>query len=496
MQLAQAKDVLHSRFEQLQAIESNIRSELENGICAQLTQKIQSIQSRRHGAGWKGYLLARTAREVFCGHLSLATLDYKKPNAVKEAVLKEDWLNAIRYTLEDGVQALLREYINSQHSTVLDLVDACRSQGDAVILVMAPYFTKERLADGYFQRVQAVDRMFPATSLKIYASWADADTITSISHVQIWDETHIEICYPQANGGNDEWIHQIARRADVVYHHSITFANELVTVDDSISKIFDMHGAYPEELCLYGRYAQAEIDERQERLAMEHGQCLVCVTQSMVRHLEEKYGQIPETVILLPIFDAERICQCRKERKKQKENLAVVYAGGMQKWQNVKMMQRAVRQAGSGLQFYFFTPDPDAFWKSWGHRHHLKNMEVCAKTPEEVLEAYGVCDYGFLLRDNTTVNRVACPTKLVEYLAAGILPILYEPNVGDFLQDGMAYISLNDFLSRNFPTKEEREDYAKQNLKVIEKMKARYTQGKKELQDWIDQTRVIGGARQ
>ena len=39
-------------------------------------------------------------------------------------------------------------------------------------------------------------------------------------------------------------------------------------------------------------------------------------------------------------------------------------------------------------------------------------------------------DYGLLLRQSSTVNRVACPVKFGEYLACGVRPIL-TPGIGD-----------------------------------------------------------------
>ena len=84
------------------------------------------------------------------------------------------------------------------------------------------------------------------------------------------------------------------------------------------------------------------------------------------------------------------------------------------------------------------------------------------------------------------VNRVACPTKLVEYLAAGILPILNTPNIGDFVRDGMAYISLEDFVSEKLPPREEKERLVEQNLKVVRTLEERYHQGRQQLCAWME----------
>lgn len=53
--------------------------------------------------------------------------------------------------------------------------------------------------------------------------------------------------------------------------------------------------------------------------------------------------------------------------------------------------------------------------------------------------------YVFVLRDDILVNQVACPTKIVEYLNYGIIPIVLSENIGDFKELGYEYLSINDF---------------------------------------------------
>ncbi len=494
MSSTNAEKSIQGRLEQLQAACTKLNEALSSGLYAQMTAEIQTLQRIRHSKGWKLYLGGRAVlcalRERRLFRLA-GSIVHKDTGEIRASLLREDWLRPVRKALEDGERALaeneagLQQLIKDQQEAILKLIDAYQDAGKDAMVIMAPYFAPERLADGYFQRVQAIDRLLPTESLKIYASWLDADDVRGVPHVSIWDETHMEIRYLHPDAANDERIHHIALRAGTVYHHSMAFANELVTRDGAIRKAFDMHGAYPEELRMYGRSEQAELDEQQEKLAMEHGQCLICVTQSMVRHLTEKYGRIPETVILLPIFDDSRLQQCSGLKKIPCEKSEVVYAGGMQKWQNVKTMQDAVRRTEGRFRYRFYTPEPGAFWKAWGHRRRPRDTEVCSKTPDEVITAYASCDYGFLLRDDITVNRVACPTKLVEYLAAGIVPILLTANIGDFVQDGMAYISLDDFLSGKLPSEAEKDIFIRQNMEVVQKLKERYCQGKNALNTWL-----------
>lgn len=52
------------------------------------------------------------------------------------------------------------------------------------------------------------------------------------------------------------------------------------------------------------------------------------------------------------------------------------------------------------------------------------------------------------MRDPVLLNQVACPTKLVEYLYWGVVPIVSTPSIGDFAELGFAYVLLDDFCVR------------------------------------------------
>src|SRR5690606_6210947 len=83
------------------------------------------------------------------------------------------------------------------------------------------------------------------------------------------------------------------------------------------------------------------------------------------------------------------------------------------------------------------------------------NLRVLTVTPDELGDYYRQAHYGFILRDDITVNRVACPTKMVEYLFYGITPIVKSPSIGDFPERGYEYIEYSDFSEDLPPVKSE-----------------------------------------
>jgi hypothetical protein len=68
-----------------------------------------------------------------------------------------------------------------------------------------------------------------------------------------------------------------------------------------------------------------------------------------------------------------------------------------------------------------------------------------------VKDHYLAHEYGFVLRDESLVNRVACPTKLVEYLYWGVLPVVITPRIGDFDAGSLRAVTLEQFLRGELP---------------------------------------------
>lgn len=62
---------------------------------------------------------------------------------------------------------------------------------------------------------------------------------------------------------------------------------------------------------------------------------------------------------------------------------------------------------------------------------NIKNYSVACVPKEQVRKELEDVTYGFIIRHDTEVNRVATPTKISSYLAAGVLPI-YSTCLKDF----------------------------------------------------------------
>ena len=153
----------------------------------------------------------------------------------------------------------------------------------------------------------------------------------------------------------------------------------------------------------------------------------------------------------------------------------VVYAGGIQVWQKIPEMIAAISNTVDAYQFRLFTTQPEEmrsllYAKGVDHT----NIEISRKTHAEIIEIYKDCHFGFLLRDDHVVNQVACPTKLIEYLAFGVLPILINVRIGDFSSMGMRYLSLTDFVNLKIPHQNNLKEMVEQNYNVYQSLQTKH----------------------
>ena len=188
-----------------------------------------------------------------------------------------------------------------------------------------------------------------------------------------------------------------------------------------------------------------------------------------------KYDIDPDKLFVMSIMPFKNVEEIVPEKPENKIP-NVIYAGGIQKWQNVNMMCDIMEQTAGQYRFIVLTPNPADFNAYW-NKKRPDGVTVTSKAPEEIFEVYRDCDYGLLLRDDSVVNRVACPTKILEYIACGLLPVFKTPHIGDFLELGIHYIAYHDLLDHKLPTPEQRAQYIEENKQILKKMETEYADG-------------------
>lgn len=333
-----------------------------------------------------------------------------------------------------------------------------------------PITANER--DGFFQRVLAIDAVLrPRT--RVYLRF-DVNRSEPLAITWLADELAI-LDVAGSNVVADEFLNAALSQSAGLYVHSVLSAhNRLLDHARTRSSpvVLDVHGSVPEEFDMHFDYSSARrygaIEAEWAGLASH----IVCVSKAMARHLAMKHSLSSDLFNILPILPADLPESADLASKRTR---TLFYSGGAQKWQRVPQMAHLLAALGSSTDFSIFTPQVDTVVGALveeGIEPEAARARVRSAPHAQVISASSSAEFGILLREDSVVNRVACPTKLVEYLATGLVPILESPEVGDFVAEGMQFVTLNDALSGRLPSPEESRVMAADNLAVLTKLRA------------------------
>jgi len=342
------------------------------------------------------------------------------------------------------------------------------------VVFFGGYFYPERQSDGYIQRIQIVDRLF-ADQWRVYV---ESDELRGRN---IWFDRPepkvlvLRVIGPPKRRFLVRTLAIIAAlRSRKIYYHSVLrmYDNRFgwLLRLPGFKKAVDIHGVVPEEFRMHNDFFSAVLYEKEEHLAVEKAGLVIAVTESMSQYLRQKFrDSLKAETVLFPMFPS--VSPCAAPRPYFAGKPVVVYAGGLHKWQQVSKMIAAITATAGRCHHRFYCPDPQTV-KEMLPAEFRNAVTVEARDHSELMGLYSECHYGFILREDIVVNHVACPTKLVEYLAMGIVPIVDCENIGDFKTLGMAFIRLEDFLADRLPDERGRAEMAVANLQVYAHLKA------------------------
>ena len=366
-----------------------------------------------------------------------------------------------------------------------NIIKSRQNAGKKNISIFAPMPSKKNEKDGYIQRILAIDESILDDYLRVYM-YDDGMQCDEIKTLFI-DEGHIYVLFNSHDKEQRNQIFDLVQKCGIVYTHSLlrfmtdSIHSEMCQIFtiDGITKIWDVHGAVPEEYLLSGSKLGHEIANEVEKFLYTHVDVIIAVNFAMKDHLHNKYGLTNANFVVLPIFNQNILQSVIPSSDKiiSGDKATVVYSGGLQEWQNISMMQDIIEKTMEDFNYKIFVPQPKAFLKMWGNRSKMINAIVDSKSPDQMGEEYRKCHYGMVLRDNIAVNNVACPTKIIEYIQYGIVPIYKTEAIGDFVKLGMKYISYEVFMNGQMPNEEERIRMAEHNYKVLKELVQIYEVG-------------------
>lgn len=343
-----------------------------------------------------------------------------------------------------------------------------------MILIYAPYpdFVPD---DGWGRRIRAVHDLFKEKE-KIYI-WPQLSFSNRPELEQMLEAKYFKCDFRRLS--HRTFFSHLLRECEFLYAHTVHSSPFLYPFYKTGKIITDLHGVAPEEDQYAGNLQSAAYYDYFERELVRGSYLKIAVTQSMIEHYVSKYGDSYSNYLLFPVSNEMKL----SEIKEKKQN-SVIYAGGAQVWQKVDAMFEAMEKAPSSFSYTILSHQSDLFEDKLKQRKIKANVTIDSVSPQQVYKFYETVQFGFLLRDNVLLNNVACPTKLIEYLSYGIIPIMESPHLGDFGTLGGRYIDIQDFINGNLPSKVELKNMVEENLKLIKKINEQIFQAQKTIRQF------------
>lgn len=313
------------------------------------------------------------------------------------------------------------------------------------LLFLAPYPNEENIRDGMVSRVEAID-MLVRDKNRIYLN---------ISFRRNWKKMISDLQGVRVYNLNI-FLHfmtilKVFRSSKLIYIHSLHSVKHVIMLFPILHPekiILDAHGVVPEEE-KYFRNLKLLVAYYQfvERVVFYYANHIVCVTSSMIRYFRKKYPNYKGDYHLYRILPSVLRDEDVAEKLVPDEKIRVLYSGGIAPWQKIDLILEMIEKyQSSNIQYMILTGRPDYFrFEINKYQINPDNLVIDSVDPSELYKYYREADYGFILRDDNPVNNVANPTKLIEYLYYGMIPIMLSKNIGDYREMDIDYLPLDQF---------------------------------------------------
>jgi len=326
------------------------------------------------------------------------------------------------------------------------------------IIFFARYPNNENLQDGFYVRVKNIDNIF-INENRIYLC-------ISILHNYHFNETKKNnLIIVNANIFLHYFkIKKLFHKSNIFYIHSLH--NFLWTIFLPIPKnnkiIWDVHGAVPEEFKFNKKIILAYIFNLLEKYLYHRADLIITVTQAMYKFLSLKYNVKNKNYFVFPIINnlllsennISKVNVLRNELNLSTNDIVFIYSGSLLKWQRFDEIAKIIEKCNNPNYYFIILTGQINEVKKLIINYNLISKRILIKTvlPEELPIYYAIANFGFILRNNHILNKVAAPTKLLEYMYYGLIPIVDYEKIGDFYELNYEYIhytKINDQLFSN-----------------------------------------------
>lgn len=166
--------------------------------------------------------------------------------------------------------------------------------------------------------------------------------------------------------------------------------------------------------------------------AMKKSKFIFFVSDYMKSHYQKiSHKSFGDKSYIMPCYNEQLDSSIFDKKDYSRKTFA--YVGSMDLWQCFDQTAELYSKIEQVLPEVFFkvltfnTSEAERIIK----KYSIENYEVKSVPKDEVKKELESVTYGFILRDDIEVNRVATPTKISSYLSAGIIPI-YSSCLMDF----------------------------------------------------------------
>lgn len=173
------------------------------------------------------------------------------------------------------------------------------------------------------------------------------------------------------------------------------------------------------------------------------------VSSEMLRHYQRKYKLqiLDDSYYVMPCQNTQLHPEAFDPEDKYKKNI-FVYTGSMAVWQKfedtVKVYKEIENSGLKNCEFWVFTGEKEKA-EDILEKYQVKEYKIDFVKNTELPKALAQAKYGFIIREDTTVNRVATPTKISTYLSCGLIPIYSKCLAGfEDVATSMKYVVVYD----------------------------------------------------
>lgn len=357
------------------------------------------------------------------------------------------------------------------------------------LVFLAPYPSHDRYFDGWMSRIKTIDEALDRYP-RIYLDF-QADYRPPEEPQKVFESVRVEAyrLSPEV-ARHRAFAASVLNDARFVYVHTMHQGEHILPYFDPERMLIDIHGIVPEEELMLGSRERSQFFGEVEREIVQKARHMLVVTSAMERHLATKYPGSHKP-LHLPVYDfgaadltRDSLSELFATRAHSPKDVCV-YAGGTQVWQCVDEMLELIKVTSNLNDHELYSHDEQHI-KSLLLKHGLSSELFGGYIGKDVLRTvYGRSTFGFAIRKESPVNRVASPTKLCDYCAAGVIPIVDFSEIGDFEDYGYAYVRASEYAEGYIPDRTTQKWMIENNLSCMDVMRSEFVHGIQKLHDLI-----------